>query len=368
MLPRKSALPLPALGSAFSPIAAPLRRSHVLYLLLLLTLASALGSWMHQLTERMLHAGAPPLPLGGGPQRPAPPANDAAAAAVPLELPSRLDRLEAGVEAVQRHLAALAGGLPAGDAAAAGTASSALPPPPPPPPPQQQQPLQQPPPAAPPRARPLVLGMAKGLDATGVYRFVRSLRTHSPDARIVIFTDQASLDASTLLPWAYEAYGVALQRFDLAALPQAVRAYHPSSYRWILMRDYLRALPPGERGGAVFFTDVRDTVFQGDLFARLAEPGLYVFQEQRPGTIAACGWNSGWVKDCFGAEGLAKVGHNVVSCSGTTAGSWEDALAYVELMGACGARAWPLFPSLPPSLSRTLVTHAQLHKNETLYT
>jgi hypothetical protein len=32
----------------------------------------------------------------------------------------------------------------------------------------------------------------------------------------------------------------------------------------------------GERGGAVFFTDVRDTVFQGDLFARLAEPGLYV--------------------------------------------------------------------------------------------
>jgi hypothetical protein len=195
---------------------------------------------------------------------------------------------------------------------------------------------------------------------------VRSLRTHSPAARIVVFTDQASLDASALLPWAYEAYGVALQLFDAAALPPVARAYHPSSYRWILMRDYLRALPPGERGGAVFFTDVRDTVFQGDLFARLAEPGLYVFQEQRPGTIAACGWNSGWVKDCFGAEGLAKVGHNVVSCSGTTAGSWEDALAYVELMGAlwwgarpgCAAQKAPRPPALQPPLSPHLATHA----------
>ena len=187
--------------------------------------------------------------------------------------------------------------------------------------------------------------MAKGLDAVGVYRFVRSLRTHTPDASIVIFTDKASLDSSELLPWVYKAYGVDLQLFDVGALAGPIQGYHPSSYRWILMRDYMRALAaaapsPSAPLGPVFFTDVRDTVFQDDLFPRLealseGARGFFAFQEQRPGTIAACGWNSGWVKDCFGQEGLSRVGGNIISCSGTSAGAWEDALAYVELMGAC---------------------------------
>jgi sugar/nucleoside kinase (ribokinase family) len=56
----------------------------------------------------------------------------------------------------------------------------------------------------------------------------------------------------------------------VAALPPRVQAYHPSSYRWILMRDYLRALPREEAAGALFFTDVRDTVFQADPFAAAA--------------------------------------------------------------------------------------------------
>ena len=343
MLPRRALLP-----SLTATTAPGLRRSHILYLLLLLVCASALGSWVHQLSARTL---APPSPAGL--QR---------AAALPADA-GKADRLEAGMEALQRQLSQLTDALasaaaPRGAQAAAGTASSAAAAPA-----QAQvqaqvqaqaQPL--PPPAAR-RARPMVLGMAKGLDAVGVYRFVRSLRTHSPDARIVIFTDQASLDASALLPWAYAAFDVTLQMFDTAALPARVQAYHPSSYRWILMRDYMRSTAAAAAAGAplgpVFFTDVRDTVFQGDLFARLEERGLYVFQEQRPGTIAACGWNSGWVKDCFGEEGLRKVGHNVVSCSGTSAGDWEDALAYVELMGAFCLRPLPrhscaVSPPLPP--------------------
>jgi hypothetical protein len=126
------------------------------------------------------------------------------------------------------------------------------------------------------------------------------------------------------------------------------------------MRDWMVSREGKESGGGggasqlgpVFFSDVRDTVFQGDFFGALEKAqkdagveesgaangsggggGFFAFQEQRPGTIAQCGWNSGWVKDCFGVEGLAKVGGNVVSCSGTSAGGWKDAMAYVQLMG-----------------------------------
>jgi len=178
--------------------------------------------------------------------------------------------------------------------------------------------------------------MAKGIDAGSAYRFVRSLRTHTPDAELVIFTDEESLAKEPQLSWIYAQYGVTLVKFEL---PEALKSYHPSSYRWVLMRDWMVGIAAAESRGAVLFSDVRDTVFQTDFFAALqgAEGGgvgFYAFQEQRPGTIAQCGWNSGWVKDCFGVEGLAKVGSNIVSCSGTSAGSWLDALAYVELMGA----------------------------------
>jgi hypothetical protein len=204
------------------------------------------------------------------------------------------------------------------------------------------------------RKAPIVLGMAKGIDVVGAYRFVRTLRTHTPDAEVVIFTDKASLDADPQLGWLYEAFGVTLSVFDLGALPAGIQGYHPSSYRWILMRDWMVSREGREGGGAnsqlgpVFFSDVRDTLFQGDFFSALEKAqkeagvggeeeggGFFAFQEQRPGTIAQCGWNSGWVKDCFGVEGLAKVGGNVVSCSGTSAGGWKDAMAYVQLMGEC---------------------------------
>jgi hypothetical protein len=45
-----------------------------------------------------------------------------------------------------------------------------------------------------------------------------------------------------------------------------------------------------------------------------------------------CGWNSKWVSDCFGMAGLAKVGHNIITCSGTSIGYWNDAVAYANLM------------------------------------
>ncbi len=294
-----------------------------------------------------------------------------AAGAAPADA-ARLQRMEEGVERLRMQMERLANVLPqlerlagSGESAAAeGVASRAhvaLPPPPPPAPP--PPPLPAPPPPPP---RVAILGMAKGIDAVGAYRFVRSLRAHMPGAEAVIFTDEESLGKDPLLPWLYKAFDVTLEVFRVDALPSAQRGYHPSSYRWLLMRDYLRRRAAEAAPGApppfsdVFFSDVRDTVFQGDLFAALREGptggvGFFAFQEQRPGTIAQCGWNSGWVKDCFGEAGLAKVGANVVSCSGTSAASWADAVAYVELMGAYTCPP-PPFPH-PPAPTRTHSHH-----------
>lgn len=38
------------------------------------------------------------------------------------------------------------------------------------------------------------------------------------------------------------------------------------------------------------------------------------------------------MKDCFGAAALAAVGSNVISCSGTSLGTWDEAFIYTDML------------------------------------
>lgn len=137
------------------------------------------------------------------------------------------------------------------------------------------------------RPRSAIVGLAKNIDFNLLYRFVRSARQagmRAAEVDIVLFTDAPAGDEWA---WLADTYHVTLLRFDAAALPLAYRNYHPSSYRWIMIRDWMRDLPAADRYDAVFFTDVRDTIFQADVFVHTAASGpvFYAFQEARPGTI-----------------------------------------------------------------------------------
>lgn len=193
--------------------------------------------------------------------------------------------------------------------------------------------------------RRVVLGLAKGVDAPLLYRFVRSLRasTRSDVVDIVLFLHEADAPSGSPLAWALEAYGAQVQRFDPDSFPDPRhRAYHPSSYRWLLMRDWLRS-PAAVAANyeAVLFSDVRDVVFAADPFAHMARegaensalvPAFYAFLEAKPRTIAECGWNAGWVRDCFADTGLAAVGGQIISCSGTSLATWAAAQVYATLV------------------------------------
>jgi hypothetical protein len=57
--------------------------------------------------------------------------------------------------------------------------------------------------------------------------------------------------------------------------------------------------------------DVRDSFFQenpfsfapsGDTETSHSPPFFYIFTGVESRSIGACGWNGGWVKDCFGPE------------------------------------------------------------------
>ena len=243
-----------------------------------------------------------------------------------------------GVAALRRELPQLV----AAELAARGR-GGAVPPPTPPPPP---APL----PAggaaiAPASPRRVVVGLAKGIDAPLLYRFARSLRAVAAGVDIVLFLHADDAPAGSALAWALDAYGVEVQRFDPATFAEPRhRDYHPSSYRWLLIRDWLASPAAAARGyEAVLFADVRDVVFAADPFAPMASagagaagqalaPAFYAFLEARPRTIAECGWNAGWVRDCFGEAGLREVGGSVISCSGTSLATWAAAQVYAALL------------------------------------
>jgi hypothetical protein len=107
--------------------------------------------------------------------------------------------------------------------------------------------------------------------------------------------------------------------------------------------------------------DVRDTFFQSDPFSFLPTPPskptitsttttssftavsssstsanswpfFYVFRGVEDRSISQCGWNGGWVKDCFGENTLARIGNEKIICSGVSVGSRDLVLQYIKDM------------------------------------
>ena len=88
----------------------------------------------------------------------------------------------------------------------------------------------------------------------------------------------------------------------------------------------------------IWMIDVRDSFFQSDPFAFVLVPSseqknsLHVFSGVESFPIKECGWNSGWVKDCFGPQMLAEIGSQGIICSGVSVGTAAAAAEYIGIM------------------------------------
>ena len=178
-----------------------------------------------------------------------------------------------------------------------------------------------------PRQQDLVLGLGTGITPENLAVFAGSLREANPTAALVLYLDLP-------LP---STHSEIVRRFNVTAVPFAVdllepdflRKYHPSNYRWPLLYRYLRE--NGDTYRKVLLADVRDTAFQSDPFASFGE-GFFAFNGVESRTIGECGWNGGWVKDCFGKSMLSKLSKKTIICSGISMGDFTSVKTYLELM------------------------------------
>ena len=186
----------------------------------------------------------------------------------------------------------------------------------------------------------LILGMAQNIDPLNYIIFCASLREVSNSIEVFMFINSNYYLLNEIQSISLK-YSIYLIIYDLNTLkPSYLLNYHPSSLRWIFFYQLLTNFDTNfdinfiTKFHKVLVIDVRDSVFQSnpfDLFLSNKNT-FYMFQEMGSQTIGSCGWNSGWIRDCFPGNILNSVQSNAISCSGVSLGTMDIMLQYIEII------------------------------------
>jgi hypothetical protein len=215
----------------------------------------------------------------------------------------------------------------------------------------------------------LVLGCATSLPSTYFEPFARSLRATGYQGRLGLvlghYTDDDTRALEDLADFAVrvDAQYQAVSRAAVKALrsmrdTRRVRRAYPRAFslvaaasprrerlaRWRALEYRLEGLQAlryehyreivtsaGPNVDQVFLTDVRDVFFQRDPFDPAID-GLEVYLEDPSVTLVGEPRNRKWIRDLYGRGELRAIGDQVVSCSGTVAGSRDAILGYLDAM------------------------------------
>jgi len=174
----------------------------------------------------------------------------------------------------------------------------------------------------------LVLGTAFGYGIKEVWCFVESLRR--------FYDGEAALLVNSRSPQELFDY---LRRKNIRAVYFDCSLWmvsHVQMGRYVRYGELLRESPG--KYSRVLLTDVCDVAFQADPFFGLAAGELLFFLEDWRLTIEQCPSNFRWVQGVYGSDGLTKLYNKRVSCSGTTIGTQESILHYLDTLLAHAPR------------------------------
>jgi hypothetical protein len=107
------------------------------------------------------------------------------------------------------------------------------------------------------------------------------------------------------------------------------RSLVPHMLRYECELAWLRAHPSDV--DRVLHTDAFDVFFQGDPFTRQV-PRHHLTIVVEPHCIRSCGWNLGWINECYGGIARNEFAHRFIVCSGTISGNAVEYQRLVELM------------------------------------
>ena len=185
----------------------------------------------------------------------------------------------------------------------------------------------------------LILGAAMDIHINVLHRFTRSARSSCNTCTIGLLVNNhtAQSEDIILLTRVFRVTLIIFETFLIDDSESALRATDIHTKRWIIFYHYLQnRVKMKQAFDNVLLCDVSDTIFQTNIFSHMDArgDGLYAFMEDAGVSIARQVVNADWIRICYGAEELQRIGNRSISCSGTVLGSWPAAVAYLSTMRA----------------------------------
>ena len=202
--------------------------------------------------------------------------------------------------------------------------------------------------ANPRQRRNLIIGLAGGYGREDLFRFSGSARAFMPPHLVeVVLLALPDMVASPELRLLTSLLNTTMVVYDAARYGVHGMAVHLR--RYYAIAEYI-ARWDEECFADVFMTDIRDVLFQGDVFAavrRSAPVGFVGFQEPLTKLIGQCEANSKWVDRCFGRAVLAAYAQKPIICSGTQLASVRDTKTYLRVLLKIADASSPICRRLP---------------------
>ena len=167
----------------------------------------------------------------------------------------------------------------------------------------------------------LIIGAIKGYCWEQLFPFFESYKRCFKNCDCLMFAEGLSERTSRKI----QEYGVIM-----IDIPEKFRNACINNYRWTLIRDYLRE--HGKEYKMILSIDVRDAIFQKDLFAEYVEYDNYLGMATECDLIRDNECNTTWNIHQFGQEVYDRIKDNLVICSGTVWGTSRTFLTFSEIM------------------------------------
>ncbi len=165
----------------------------------------------------------------------------------------------------------------------------------------------------------VVIGCCSGQNFAAIRRFAASLFHVCPNASLHLFVLNPDNQIHNL------ADGLDITLHDAAPYARKQRL---EEVRYSIFLQFLKARET--HVGRALITDVEDVFFQADPFGQpLPSSCIFAVEAKR---FSECSTNSSWFRRLYGQQALDTITDYVISCAGTTLGSFSGLLVYLEAM------------------------------------
>lgn len=167
----------------------------------------------------------------------------------------------------------------------------------------------------------LVMAAAKGYGWHDLEPFIISCKKHCPDADLVLFVDNLSKFTQDKLE----------DKVILQPIPENLKSMSVVCSRFIMYKDFLDAHNEYEN---IFVSDIRDVIFQGDIFKAYDQHKNFLVYATEAELIKDDKGNNNqnWIRKFFGETAYQNLKDKIIICAGTVLGSRAELQIFCDHM------------------------------------